>query len=258
MGTSVFPGGSTETWNDLSVLTTRGDLVYGSSGSPKGTRLGIGGANTHINSDGTDVSWQANETFAGLSPLTTRGDILYSSSGTVTGQRLAVGAAGEALLSDGTDVAWGAVSGGQTACVRVYITSNQSIATLTSVALPFAGETFDVGGFHDNAVNNSRLTVPAGEAGKYWVCARVLWIPTSVGKVECNLKINGGVAAHFSNENSNDASPGFNYDIYDLSDGDYVECVVYQNSGGTMTVQFHSTADSGVNAGTTLMMHRLS
>ena len=112
MGTSTFPGGTTETWNDLSVLTTRGDLVYGSSGSPKGTRLGIGGANTHINSDGTDVAWAANETFAGLSPLTTRGDILLATSGTTTGTRLAVGGATEVLTSDGTDAAWAAAGGG--------------------------------------------------------------------------------------------------------------------------------------------------
>ena len=61
MGTSVFPGGSTETWNDLSVLTTRGDLVYGSSGSPKGTRLAVGSASDvlSVTGDGLDVEWAA-------------------------------------------------------------------------------------------------------------------------------------------------------------------------------------------------------
>ena len=258
MGTSVFPGGTTETWNDLSVLTTRGDVLYGSSGSPKGTRLGIGGANTHINSDGTDVAWAANETFAGLSPLTTRGDILLATSGTTTGTRLAVGGATEVLTSDGTDAAWSAAGGGQTACVRVYLTADQSIATNTEIVLPFAGETFDVGGFHDNVTDNSRLTVPSGEAGKYWMAARVHWTPSSADRVATNIKINGAPAAHTNVQNGNAAAWGWNYDIFDLADGDYVECVVYQNSGGTMTVQFHSSADSGVNAGTTLMMHRLS
>jgi hypothetical protein len=266
-----------------SGATLRTSIGVGTGDSPQFTAVNVGAAsdttlarasagnltvegNALYRAGGTDVAIADGGTgagtaaagFAALSPLTTRGDVLYGSSGTVTGARLAVGSANEVLTSDGTDVAWAAAGGGQTACVRVYTTADQTIGTTTEVALPFAGETFDVGGFHDNTTNNSRLTVPSGEAGKYWVAARVHWTPTSVGKVECNLKINGGVAAHFANENSNDASPGFNYDIYDLADGDYVECIVYQNSGGNMTVQFHSSASSGLNAGTTLMMHRLS
>lgn len=171
----------------------------------------------------------------------------------------AEGSSGDVLTSGGSgaSMSWTAPSGGQTACVRVYLTADQSIATATNVTLPFAGETFDTG-FHDNVTNNSRLTVPVGQAGKYWVAARVNWTPSSADKVETNLKINGGVAAHFSMQNGNAATPGINYDIYDLAEGDYVECVVKQGSGGTMTVQYTSVADSGLNAGTTLMMHRLS
>ena len=50
------------------------------------------------------------------------------------------------------------------------------------------------------------------------------------------------MAAHFSMDNLNDATPGWNYDIYDLSAGDYVEVYVSQNSGSNMTVQasYHS------------------
>ena len=172
----------------------------------------------------------------------------------------AEGSSGDVLTSGGSgaSMSWTAPSGGQTACVRVYLTADQSIATNTEIVLPFAGETFDVGGFHDNVTDNSRLTVPSGEAGKYWMAARVHWTPSSADRVATNIKINGAPAAHTNVQNGNAAAWGWNYDIFDLADGDYVECVVYQNSGGTMTVQFHSSADSGVNAGTTLMMHRLS
>tara|TARA_R110002020_G_scaffold2230_3_gene10423 strand:- start:31323 stop:32504 length:1182 start_codon:yes stop_codon:yes gene_type:complete len=102
-----------QTFAGLSPLTTRGDTLVSTSGTVTGTRLAVGGANTYLKSDGTDVAWAAlSTTFAGLSPLTTRGDLLYSSSGTVTGTRLAVGGANEVLTSDGTDVAWAAAAGG--------------------------------------------------------------------------------------------------------------------------------------------------
>ena len=43
----------------LSPLTTRGDILYGSSGTVTGARLGVGSANQVLTSDGTDVSWAA-------------------------------------------------------------------------------------------------------------------------------------------------------------------------------------------------------
>tara|TARA_B100000949_G_scaffold11685_1_gene8926 strand:- start:3449 stop:4270 length:822 start_codon:yes stop_codon:yes gene_type:complete len=41
----------------VSPLTTRGDTLVGTSGVVTGTRLAVGGANTYLKSDGTDVSW---------------------------------------------------------------------------------------------------------------------------------------------------------------------------------------------------------
>jgi|TARA_R110000824_G_scaffold260399_1_gene449045 hypothetical protein len=103
----VFDGTNWRPWSfaaaptfaSLSPLTTRGDLLYGSSGTPTGARLAVGAANTVLGADGTDTAWQ-------LKPLTTRGDLLYGSSGVPTGTRLAAGAANTLLGSDGTDVAW--------------------------------------------------------------------------------------------------------------------------------------------------------
>ena len=172
----------------------------------------------------------------------------------------AEGSSGDVLTSGGTgaSMSWTTPATAVTTCCRAYVTADQTIATATETALPFAGETYDVGGMHDNSTNNSRLTVPSGKGGKYLVAARVMWTPTNSGKVECNMKINGGVAAHFSMDNLNDATPGWNYDIYDLSAGDYVEVYVSQNSGSNMTVGYHSTSSSGINGGTIFMMHRLS
>ena len=48
-----------QTFADLSPLTTRGDLLVATSGTVTGTRLGIGSANQVLTSDGTDAAWAA-------------------------------------------------------------------------------------------------------------------------------------------------------------------------------------------------------
>lgn len=248
MGTSVFPGGTTETWNDLSVLTTRGDVLYGSSGSPKGTRLGIGGANTHLNSDGTDVSWQANETFAGLSPLTTRGDILLATSGTTTGTRLAIGGANEVLTSDGTDAAWSAAAGGLKG-VRCYMTADQTVATSTWSEVLFQAETFDTDGFHDTSTNTGRITVPTGEGGKYLVTATVMFQTRNANTVQFLVRKNGADAMWSKAMNLNSGTQHLEMvDVMDLAAADYLTMHFYQDSGSSVDLYFHSTASSGMNS----------
>jgi hypothetical protein len=250
MGTSVFPGGTTETWNDLSVLTTRGDVLYGSSGSPKGTRLGIGGANTHINSDGTDVAWAANETFAGLSPLTTRGDILLATSGTTTGTRLAVGGATEVLTSDGTDAAWSAAGGGLQG-VRCYMTADQTIAASVVTEVLFQAETFDVGGYHDVASATGRITIPSGEGGKYLVAATALHQTRNANDIQVIVRKNGTDAMWGKWPNPNSGSKHVELvDVMDLAAADYLQFFFYQDSGSTVELYFQSVLNGGMNCPT--------
>jgi len=61
--TAVFPY--------VSPLTTRGDTLIGTSGVATGTRLGVGGADTFLSSDGTDVSWDSVSTVATILSKTT-------------------------------------------------------------------------------------------------------------------------------------------------------------------------------------------
>ena len=56
---TVLGSDGTDTAWQLKPLTTRGDILYGSSGVPTGTRLAVGGANTFLKSDGTDLAWAA-------------------------------------------------------------------------------------------------------------------------------------------------------------------------------------------------------
>ena len=47
------------TFADVSPLTTRGDVLIGTSGTVTGARLGVGDADEVLTSDGTDVAWAA-------------------------------------------------------------------------------------------------------------------------------------------------------------------------------------------------------
>ena len=47
------------TFADVSPLTTRGDVLIGTSGTVTGARLGVGDADQVLTTDGTDVAWAA-------------------------------------------------------------------------------------------------------------------------------------------------------------------------------------------------------
>ena len=51
---------------------------------------------------------------------------------------------------------------------RAVRSATQSLTTAAWTAISFTGtESFDVGGMHSTASNQDRVTIPAGEAGKY-------------------------------------------------------------------------------------------
>ena len=114
---------ATPDWEDVTGITTVGDLIQGVSGG-MAARLAIGAAGTVLGSNGTVASW-------GAKSITTRGDILRGDS-SGDEERLAVGAAGEILKSDGTDVAW--AKGGR--LIQVVNVQDGAVATGTTV-LPF-------------------------------------------------------------------------------------------------------------------------
>jgi hypothetical protein len=58
------------TFASLSPLTTRGDVLYASSGTVTGTRLAVGSAGTLLGTDGTDVAWKTNVDIPGTLDVT--------------------------------------------------------------------------------------------------------------------------------------------------------------------------------------------
>jgi len=134
---------------------------------------------------------------------------------------------------------------------RVYRTTNQSIPHNTNTALQFDAETYDTANFHDNVTNNTRLTIPY--AGKYSISASIDFVQNTTGTRHVFFLINGTT---FIAGNTGPATTLPNTTValeakYSFSAGDYVECLVYQNSGGALNVL------RNVDYSPIFMIHRL-
>lgn len=120
-----------------------------------------------------------------------------------------------------------------------YVTNSvaQSIPNNAFTALTFDSEIFNVGPLHSTSVNSSRITIPAGQAGRYLFGASSLIAASAVGQRIVQFLING------TTEIGGDivGNPGATFTesllataLLVLAVGDYVEVRVYQNSGGAL------------------------
>jgi len=119
----------------------------------------------------------------------------------------------------------------------VYGTANQTVSNTTVTVIPFAAENFDTDGFHSTSVNNSRVTIPAGKAGKYLVIARGTFSVNGTGFRQTRV-LKNGTAVQINVEVGNsttDTQTNASY-ILDLAVADYLEIAVYQNTGGNLVV----------------------
>jgi hypothetical protein len=120
--------------------------------------------------------------------------------------------------------------------VRAHRSTNQSIPNTTSTAVQWDAEGFDTSGFHDNATNNTRLTVPAGEGGRYLVAGVISMFGTLGTYREALIRVSG---THVGTTNLAPAEFGrfpFAFAVT-LVAGDFVEVFVAQNSGGALDVR---------------------
>lgn len=123
---------------------------------------------------------------------------------------------------------------------RVYKAADQSITTATDTAVNLDSEFFDSDTFHDNATNNTRITIPASMGGYYMIGGNVLWASNATGQRQCYLRKNGSlgtviattslpaVAATVAHQNVST--------LYQFAAADYMELIVFQSSGGNLAV----------------------
>lgn len=121
--------------------------------------------------------------------------------------------------------------------VRVFHSVDQSIANNTNTILAFDSERHDGAAFHDNATNNSRLTVPAGLAGKYVPFANVLLgaAGASTGLRDAKIKSNGANVIAWDRKPAN--ADGSSVRLvatcapFHLAVGEYLQVEVFHNQG---------------------------
>ena len=128
--------------------------------------------------------------------------------------------------------------------VKATNTAGTSIPNSADTVVPFATEDFDTDAYHDPATNNSRVTVPAGKAGKYLALGQAALASASGSNRHLYLMKTaaaGGATTIFAfdREAWGIASSwwGNVAGVVDLAEGDYVELYVNQNSGAAVALQ---------------------
>lgn len=131
----------------------------------------------------------------------------------------------------------GAVAPAPFVGARVYRSSGQTIPDSTTTVISFANETEDSDGFHDNATNPSRLTVPSGKAGVYLVTGTLAWAVNSTGERIVRITKNGTAVQEVLWRGDSGTNGQYMQitALVDLGVGDYVELDGSQNSGGDLT-----------------------
>ena len=125
---------------------------------------------------------------------------------------------------------------------RVRHSVHTVIGTGSLIALAFDTETYDTDGIHSLVANTERLTCQTD--GKYFICGNIAWGGNTTGVRFVGIRLNGGswlATEEYEPESTVEASQCVT-DIWNLSVSDYVELVVYQDSGGNLNLLGATTA----------------
>lgn len=127
------------------------------------------------------------------------------------------------------------LAGSNTIRVRAYNDADVPLPSGALTVMPLNSERWDTANMHDNAVNNSRLTAPVD--GLYTINGHCV-IETGTGDRVLYIRLNGSIyiAEHSIDGTTALTTRGSIGTQYEMSAGDYVEFLVYQNSGLALIV----------------------
>ena len=176
--------------------------------------------------------------------ITAAGDIVVG-TGSGTYDNLPIGTTAQVLTADTTvspyKVKWATPASTTPTFVgaKVYKSAAQSIPNATWTTLTFDSESFDTNTFHDNATNNSRMTIPTGKGGKYLIQWQANWYNSAVGSRNTRIILNGSISPSAYGiwsvpVGASDLTIHTNTAILSLSAADYVELQIGQGSGGNL------------------------
>lgn len=125
---------------------------------------------------------------------------------------------------------------------RVYRDSNQSIPNNTLTAITFNKERYDPFQMHSINTNTGRIVLPKN--GRYIVGACIEFDGHATGNRQVSIRLNGATVickvTHEPCAGNIDDVLNLNC-VYEFRPSDYIEVMVFQNSGGALNVQ--STAN---------------
>jgi hypothetical protein len=119
---------------------------------------------------------------------------------------------------------------------RVYNNAAISIGNNSVQVLTFNSERWDTDEIHSTVTNTGRLTCQT--AGLYNIFGHVQFAANTTGIRSVLIRLNGStyLASQLNHQSSAAVAELSVNTIYSLSASDYVELMVYQNSGGALNV----------------------
>lgn len=119
---------------------------------------------------------------------------------------------------------------------RVYNSANISIPNNAATALTFNSERWDTDGIHSTTTNTGRLTCVT--AGIYSIFGHIRFAANATGIRSVFIRLNGTtiIGSQLNHQSSAAIAELSIVTHYVLAVGNYVELMVYQNSGGALSV----------------------
>lgn len=132
--------------------------------------------------------------------------------------------------------------------VRAYNSTTQSVNSGSETAIALNNEEWDTNSFHDNATNNSRITIPAGLGGRYLIEIHVTFAANSTGQRILQVLKNGTtyLRGAVSVQNAGASVNALaNTLVADLVAGDYIQVMAIHDAGvalnlGSATTQYQN------------------